>query len=165
MVSDAKVRFKAVNIEDNDGDYWFIDNVELTATSTPDTTISGTLGYVDEINNDTSRGYVTTGWQNFTDGSGITPDPVNAGGLKLKNVDAELNGGEISVWVQSDNENDGTPENESDEIELDPGKGVYDVGNNYQGNLTNSYRYRLKAKVDHPDTTDSPRFYDAELVG
>jgi hypothetical protein len=156
-------------------DHWVIDNFKITSSGSgggggggggggsPGDSVSnvvGTPGYVEQIYNDTKRGYITTAWQNFTDDSGIVSDPVDAGGLRLEDVDAELNGGEISVWVQSDTDNDGEDEEQSNEIELD-GSGSHLV----KGLSDPSYRFRLRIKVDHPDTTDAPKFYDADLVG
>jgi hypothetical protein len=160
---DFRLRIRNPYAESDGYDYWHIDDVVVTTEETS-TSITGDPGFIDEINNDTAKGNITTDWQNFTDGGGITPDPVFAGGLKLQNVDAELNGGDVSVWVQQDTDDDGNTERESDEIELD-GSGSYDVGGSYSGDLENGYRFRLKIKVDHPDTTDAPKFYDAELVG
>ena len=169
------IPFFGSTIVDVGQDHWVIDNFKITSSGSgggggggggggsPGDSVSnvvGTPGYVEQIYNDTKRGYITTAWQNFTDDSGIVSDPVDAGGLRLEDVDAELNGGEISVWVQSDTNNDNDYEEQSNEIELD-GSGSHLV----KGLSDPSYRFRLRIKVDHPDTTDAPKFYDADLVG
>lgn len=139
-------------------DYWYIDDVRITESTESLSGISGTPGFIDDVFNDSINGYVTTGWKNFTDSSGTIPEDVDVDGLSLKDVDAELGGGEVSLWVQSDIDDDGVPDETSNKVEYD-GNSSYDVG----GLSTNNQRFRIKVAVNHTDATDAPKFYDAQL--
>jgi hypothetical protein len=141
-------------------DFWHIDNVRVTTPLSGGPSVSGNPGFVEDIHQDTRDGYITTEWQNFTDDTGLIPEPVGSGSLRLENVEAEIGDGEVSVWVQSDTDNDGAYDEQSNEIVLD-GSGEHDV----TGLSSNNERFRLRVAVDHSDTEDTPRFYDAQLKG
>jgi len=120
----------------------------------------GTRNFIDDLYNDTEEGYVHTDWRNFTDSTGQIDRDIDVDSLTLENVRSDVAGGEITVWVQSDTDGDGNPEEESNPIALD-GSDEY----NAAGLSTNNHRFRLKVRVDHPDRKDAPRFYEADLRG
>jgi uncharacterized protein YoxC len=159
MHSNAEIRFNAVGATVDDS--WRVDNVQLTAREpTGSINLSADPGFIDDIYNDTQRGYVTTQWKNFREG--VDNYTVDHRSLTLTDVDAERNGGEISMWVQA-LDNDTGSIIESDPIQFD-GNTTYDLQDRGKlGNLENEYRFRLKVAVNHTDPTDHPKFYDAQL--
>jgi len=101
--------------------------------------------------NTSSRGNLTTATKTFA-------EPVDPSTLTLADVNASIpSGTDVSVYVESDPENDGTYV-QSDEITLD-GSGSYAV----TGLSTESQQYRLRVELATSSVTLTPAFDGATL--
>ena len=128
--------FEATGIPFNNSNASNVDRVEITA----DDRFLGTSGDMDVWYDDVwgkaaDSGSITTGWNWFSEPS--VPDF-----LELVNCQYSLNGETATVYVESDNNGDGTVDETSDAISLD-GTQQFDV----TGITTDSDRFRLRIEL------------------
>lgn len=103
---------------------------------------------------DVRDGYLTTDWKAYSGDK----DPDT---LSLKNVNCTLNGETITVYVESDTNDDGDADETSDPITLDGSGGPYDV----KGISTGSNKFRLRIEMSSSTFADTPLFSGADLIG
>ncbi|QKQ98824.1 hypothetical protein GKQ38_04855 [Candidatus Nanohaloarchaea archaeon] len=93
-------------------------------------------------------GTLTTGWKTFSSNRDMNS-------LQLENVQASLNGGSITVYVETQNGE------VSDPISLDGSGGPYSV----TGLSTEEDQFRLDIRLDNSDVTSTPTLSAIDLTG
>jgi len=94
--------------------------------------------------------YDTASTGSLTTGAKLFSETRDVSQLELRNLDV-TRPSDVTVYVESDHNGDGTYEEVSDPIALD-GSATYDV----TGLSTDSDRFRLDIEFDSPDVTQSP---------